>query len=214
MKITADNFKLLNETLENKAQLNEALAYLQQSPTATKVLEKMLEKEVAIRFKGGEARYHLEASDTSKADVPVMSRTAGDKGFPANVIDWDPNALVRFTDAQHSDQLHTGPKEADRNVKVQGMLSPTLLLIHEGGHAIDPQYLTRLANKTMRFMEMMPNNLPPKRLKISLPKNWARAYALTTVAHGKCITIRQQLCIQLPVSRTNCCGNKAIKAEQ
>lgn len=149
--ITANDFKLINATSENIAKLNEALAYLQKSAAATQILQDMVDHQVNIRFVPMAAEYHLEASKARTEDTPVMSRTAGDKqGFPANTIDWSPDAMLMYTDARHSNAQMSFDGE-DEYVKEMGMLSPALMLIHEGGHAIDPDYLKHLHTANRQY---------------------------------------------------------------
>lgn len=141
---TASDFKLLNASPDAVAKLNEALAYLNNSETARSVLGKMIESGTTIRMvsKLDGDTFHPEASQEREGNTPVMARTAGDKNsFPANTVDWNPDALLLYTDAQHSNPItEMNFSRRDEKMRELGYLSPALLLIHEAGHAVDKKY--------------------------------------------------------------------------
>ncbi len=152
--VQVEDFKLLNATPEYIAQFKEALAYLQTSPTAKQLLQGLLEQEVAIHFVENVdgTKYHHEGSNkitpVNNDNVGMMANVARAKvNYPANTIDWNPNALLVYTDTEHSDQLDfSDDKGIDEGVEYQGALSPALMLMHEAGHALDPNYLKNLDN--------------------------------------------------------------------
>ncbi len=152
--VQVEDFTLLNAIPEYIAQFKEALAYLQTSPTAKQLLQDLVEQDVTIRFVENidGTKYHHEDSNkitpVNKDNVGMMANVARAKAhYPANTIDWNPNALLVYTNAEHSNQLDQDPDSlVDEGVKYQGALSPALMFMHEVGHALDTNYLNNLKN--------------------------------------------------------------------
>ncbi len=140
-QVNASDFNLINATPAYVAQLSETLAYLQQSPKASQLLNDMRDEGISIRFVGAAdgAKYHPEASTEitpTLAHAGVMASIAKPTAsYPARTIDWNPNAALSYTDAKHSNLLNLidSKKGIDKDVKHQGVLSPALILTHEGG---------------------------------------------------------------------------------
>ncbi len=156
-QVSASDFNLLDATPEYVAQLNEALAYLQQSPKASQLLKDMRDEGISIRFVGAAngAKYHPEASTEitpTLAYAGVMaSVNKPTASYPARTIDWNPNAALSHTDAEHSNLLDPDSRGIDKDIKHQGVLSPALMLMHEGGHALDPVLLKRLTQPSKQY---------------------------------------------------------------
>ncbi len=160
-QVSASDFNLINATPAYIAQLNEALAYLQQSPKAkaSQLLNDMRDEGISIRFVGAAngAKYHPEASTEitpTPAHAGAMASIAKPTAsYPARTIDWNPNAALSYTDAKHSGLLDlNGPIDGiDKDVKHLGVLSPALILMHEGGHALDPAFLKRLTQHSKQY---------------------------------------------------------------
>ncbi len=158
-KVKASDFNLIDTTPEYVAQLNEALVYLQQSSKASQLLKDMRDEDISIRFVDADngAKYHPDAS-TEISPTPahagamanIAKRTAS---YPARTIDWNPNAALSYTNAEHSNVLDLNqPYEGiDKDVKHQGVLSSALILIHEGGHALDPAFLKRSTQYSKQY---------------------------------------------------------------
>ncbi len=161
--VKASDFNLINATPVRAAQLEEALAYLQQSPKAGELLAAMQAKDISIRFVDANdgAKYHPEASTEiapAKEHAGVMTSVTRGKAkanYPANTIDWNPNVLLFYTNAEHSNALDLNqPYEGiDKDIKHQGVLSPALMLIHEGGHALDKNHLANRDNTDNKIYE-------------------------------------------------------------
>lgn len=134
--ITADDFIKANLIVGTPnstkiAQFNEAIAYLQQSPIGADLIKLALNTGVHIKLFSGDNVYHAAA--------------ASDDSYPAKTIEWNPETGTIFTNEQ------PGTVQAPETIKVTGVISPALMLAHEMGHAVDPNFITNNDQNNIQY---------------------------------------------------------------
>jgi Effector protein len=112
--VTAKSFILTNDTPADVKDLNKALTYLSQSPTAEAMLQEGAKNSVTINF------------------------ISGDSDGDPSAIDWDPNQGLEVNANNVVGGIDFGPGDGP----VVGVDSSALVLAHEMAHATDPNIAT------------------------------------------------------------------------
>ena len=122
--ITANNLNVVHGTAQDKALLNEALAYLQQSPLAVPYLQKLVDQRIAI--------WIVHTGDLDAKNNVLVTKTIPPQppAYPTDIIFWDP---AYVTNVDSDIPLRQTP----------GSMSPALALLHEAMHAVDPLTFTK-----------------------------------------------------------------------
>ncbi|CAJ0808467.1 hypothetical protein LMG19083_04711 [Ralstonia psammae] len=126
MTLTANDFRVIGATAGDIANLNAALAYLQQSPVAAAILQQMAQNGTTI---------NINARDQDTYNPPVGAPRYN-PNFPPNSINWDPNS---------------GQIVSDANGTILGVQSAALSLLHEAAHATDPNFNTNAITPNSQY---------------------------------------------------------------